>query len=398
VKPDCTILFRLVAFAVGVCFVCSVSVAADGWAEYQAAKQKALVPLQAQYERIVAAHRDDPAVRKYQERLGLVDEVAAQVLKALDAISAASAASVMDTVSGDPAGVKPLAADVQGHPASDALRIFASYRSVFEEELLGPNLPEEDQVALRKYASLGMSVAAASVAERGPMIQTVATSDEFARQAVCLAAVLPLLSVRDDKWFKAEIESLPGWMRTAPNYQALEMLSLRAQRPLTAWQFALPGGQPPTGRGDRLGYMLSSVARLVGGRDYGAATFCCSTGAQFAKAADAPSMAAAFDLEFARVLGSSGRPSEAAAKAKTVLSDYPNTELWGRAAVLRLRYLCQAGLFEHVLAEAVSLRRDRRCRDYLPPILYIQWVASGKLQHRPHPKRSWRAWKSPPAA
>lgn len=84
--------------------VCSAGATADAWAEYQAAKQRALAPLQAEYDRIVAAHKDDPAVRKCQERLELVDEVAARVLRGLDAISAASSASVLVGASGEPGG------------------------------------------------------------------------------------------------------------------------------------------------------------------------------------------------------------------------------------------------------------------------------------------------------
>jgi hypothetical protein len=359
VRRGSTTMFRLCAVVAFVAMVCPVAVAGGSWADYQAAKQKALAPLQAEFERIVAAHKEDPAVRKYRERLGLVDEVAARVLRALDAINVASAAGIAGSALGDQGGTEPPSADAGGLPVPDALRLLAEYGSAFEEELLVPDLPQEEQAALWTYVDVGMSETVAQMAERAQVVHAGAPAEELAHQALCLAVSLPLLNTRDGEWSTRETEALPEWMRTPQNCQALEAFSLRARRPLAAWQFALRAPAQPATTGDRAEYLLACVARGVEMRDYGAAAACCNAGIAFAKAGADDDGAAEFSVALAEVCGAGGNPSQAAEQLAEALRSYPNAGLWGDAATLRLRCLYEGGRFDEVLVEVSSRTSDR---------------------------------------
>jgi hypothetical protein len=357
-------------------FVCSAGATADAWADYLAAKQKALAPLQADYDRIVAAHRDDPAIQKYRERLGLVDEVAGRILRGLDAISAASAAGIAGSALGDLGGTEPPSADAGGLPVPDALRLLAEYGSAFEEELLVPDLTQEGQNALRTYADLSMSAASAQVAERAQMVHASAPTEELARQTLCLAVALPLLGTRDDRWSPAVTEALPDWVRVPASYGALEAFALLADRPLTAYLFS-PRGLTQTAEPESaLDYLRSAAKRMAERRDYRAAS-CCLIGAMaIAKEAGQNEMAMSLGLEQAEALSMGGNHGTAAEQAQRLLVEYPSSGQYGKAVVLRLRYLYLEGGDGDVLEGAQVARRDQKCRGSLPQVLYLAWAAS----------------------
>jgi hypothetical protein len=375
-KRSCTTFPNLAAFLAGACLVGSLSATGDALTEYRAAKQKALAPVQAEYERIVAAHRDDPAVREYQERLALVDEVTWRVLKALDAISAASAASVAGSALGDPDGGNPLASDSEGLPTAEPVRIVADYRSAFEEELPVPTFPEEDQAALRKYAGLGMSVAAAAVAERGRIVHMTATSDELARQALCLAVALPLLGTRDDRWAKAETVSLPRWMREAGDHTMLEDFFLRSSRPLTAYQFSAHTRNHATGMATSLDYLRSVGRRMSAEREYRAAISCLGAAIGIAKSAGQTSEAILFAMEEAEALQMAGNTEVAAATMGRCLAECSGSPHYARVAMLRLKYLYLAGQHDLLVREAPIYRAEQQCIEYAPQLLYLEWAAT----------------------
>jgi outer membrane protein assembly factor BamD (BamD/ComL family) len=49
--------------------------------------------------------------------------------------------------------------------------------------------------------------------------------------------------------------------------------------------------------------------------------------------------------------------------------------VFGRAAMLRMKYLYEANRFAAILDEAPPLRDDARCKLFVPQILYLQWVS-----------------------
>ena len=55
---------------------------------------------------------------------------------------------------------------------------------------------------------------------------------------------------------------------------------------------------------------------------------------------------------------------------------------WGKTVVARLTCLYKAEAFEDVVKEVEKNLSDPRCKDYLPQLTYVDWVASRRLNKR----------------
>lgn|GEM_PF-2981674 len=382
-KRDATILLSFAALLGAGYLVCPVGAAADAWADYQAAKQKALAPLQADYDRIIAARKDDPAVQKCRERVGLVDEVALRVLAALDALDAASAAGVAAAALTDPDGVKPVDRGSGGPPVCGALCLLAEYGGAFVDELPPSAIPQDERAALREYVSTGLKAAALSVAERGRIVHLTVAAEDGTRQVVWLVAILPLLGTSDGEWTQDETESLPEWVRRPSGLAALEGLALQAHRPLTASVFSQHVDDEKEGApSGAVRYLQAKGREARASRDFAAAVQCFRAGASVAEKAGDESGALACLCQLAETLSVSGDHAAGAAHVAATMARHPDSPEYGRLVVLRMKYLYRAEDLGNLWQEAQAAREEERCQQVLPELLYVSWLTARRLNRQ----------------
>jgi tetratricopeptide (TPR) repeat protein len=376
---------HLLAFLAVACLVCSAAAAVDSLAEYQAAKQKALAPLQADYDRIVAAHGDDPVVRKYQERLERLDEVAARVIEGLSACQRAAQQDVVGDV------VDPLPADARkpsiGNPATDgtgdAIQMLAEYDACFAEGLPVPGFFRKNRAPLAAYLTEATGFAIKAIQAKGGTLFATTTDRPTVDRICQLCVVLPLLQVRDADWSAKQIGSLPEWLREPGCLLAVESLCLHAGRPLSAYQTFLWRNAPAGAGTAGAEYMLMSGKKMREERDLAAAACCFRTGLSLAGQAGDPALQAQLHIGLAEALYETGRPMEAAEELKGIRGASPVQQFHCDAVVLRLKYLFSGGEFPRVLAEAPALIQDKGYETVWPEASFILWLAllrSGKPQ------------------
>jgi hypothetical protein len=191
--------------------------------------------------------------------------------------------------------------------------------------------------------------------------------------------------VPDEQWSAHDIESLPDWMRSPENLRVIEDFALRVRRPFTAYQTALYGHSQDKNNQEAApaysDYCLKAAGRMEGIREYHAGMCCLRVGIKQAESEGNSRAAVALRFKLADVLETTGHTPLSAEEMKSVLGKYPKSDDWGKAALLRLKYLYSAGILAQVVREAPRYQADERCARYLPQIIYVSWVTNRREAH-----------------
>jgi tetratricopeptide (TPR) repeat protein len=344
---------------------------AGGKVDFIRHKRAALAALDPQRSRITAKYEDDWRLRQFFDRVALIDEVSELLIERFASVRSTSFDDLLEGVMDRPQSASRGVASTMS-----ASEILAQYAARFAEPLPTPSVTDEELGFLRHYYDACAKVAGQYIAARGEIV--LAVGEESAADVLELSVVVPFLHISDQDWASEDVDELPSWMTTPENLAALETFAIRVRRPRTAFRFAewrrskhAPDSSPPLSLGS---YLTEMARRMMDSQEYHAGIQCLKVAIE--NTDGQPEVADEVDLRFqlAKVYEKIGHASLAAGQMREVTQCHPKTPSWGKAAMLRLKYLYEAGLFTRIIEEAPVYQADQRCEPYLPQILYIAWV------------------------
>jgi tetratricopeptide (TPR) repeat protein len=349
--------------------------------QFSTCKREALSPLEPQMQHIRDTYKDDPAFKMFLERLNLIDKVGALLMQNFQSTKSSTLDDVLSRsfkVSQKPSDKGP------GTTLMSASDVIAEYKDVFAAGLPFPPVTKDELNCLRKYYDATSRAVGNYIADHGRVIAAI--DKERAPSILYLCLVMSFLHVGDENWSQADVQSLRDWMKDSKNLRSIEDFSFQVRRPFTAYQVALfarqQGGKKPTDELSYADYLKEAAARLTGNRDYQGAMVCLKAAIEQKQAAGPSEDIVALRFALADVLSKTGHGAMSADEVKTILDGRPDSPDWGKAAMLRLKYLYEAGLFDKVAEETPKFREDKRCEKYLPQIIYIAWVTH-RRENRP---------------
>ncbi len=351
---------------------------ADQVRSYQNFKQNALAPLANRFDQIIAVHKDDGALETFLHRMNLIDTIAHLLVKSFESTRSDSLDSllgdIVDISNASPRTFSPIR-------AMRAAEILSEYTSHFSETISLSSLTKEEISFLRNYYDTLAKMAGEFIAQRGKMVSAINKQSGVDILELCM--VMPFLHLSDQQWTAENIEALPKWMKTEDNIAALERFALQVRRPFTAYQFSLFNRKPDTSDKDQEfaypDYLLAAAESRIKHRDYHVAIHCIRIGIEQAEQAKKQETAVKLHFRLSDLLTNIGHPDLAAKKMLKLMESYPKCPDWGKAAMLRIKYLYEAADFKTIASEADKYKSDSRCNDYLAQILYISWVTHRRL-------------------
>lgn len=343
---------------------------ADEIQKYTAYKQTLLQPTQEDYARILAKYASDSKMKQFQDRLNLIDQVSAVLIKRLEATRSQSMreafGDIIGTATTTPAArVKP--------PAMDARDIYTEHVGRFAADLPAPPVTEQELAVLRKRYDLSLRCAEEFILKYG---QSAAAIDNTTETSVLeLYLVMAFLHVPDQQWGQASIEALPDWVRKAGPLKVFEEFALRLRRPATAMEFARYGHANQWNEQTICAYLMEKARQFSKGlAQYDVSISCYRQAIAVAERGRQQELALKVRLELAELLSVMQHPELSAAEMKEAMKADGQASEWPRAAMLRLKYLYDAKDHDAILQEAPVLQADKRSEPSLPQIMYISWV------------------------
>ncbi len=350
---------------------------ADRVGSYQNFKQDALGPLASRYDQIIAVHKDDGALETFLRRVNLIDTIANLLVKSFESTRSDS----LDSLLGDIVDISDAHRTSSPIRAMRAAEILSEYTSHFTKTISFSLLTKEEIAFLRNYYDTLAKMAGEFIAQRGKMVSAINKQSGVDILELCM--VMPFLHLSDQQWTAENIKALPKWMKTGDNIAALEEFALRVRRPFTAYQFSLFNRNSGTSDKDQefaySEYLLAAVESRIKHRDYHVAIHCIRIGIEQAEQAKKQETAVKLHFRLSDLLTNIGHPDLAAKKMLKLMKSYPKCLDWGKAAMLRIKYLYEAADFKTIASEADKYKSDSRCNDYLAQILYISWVTHRRL-------------------
>lgn len=348
---------------------------------YPSMRRRAVAPVQADFDALVSARADHPAVRAHVARIGqvdrLVDELAAKLSR--------SRASLLDDMLGEIDGLaapkpakQPRRRRQKGPPPvkrAAGIRgddVLTEYAPHFATPIDPRGLTEAEQEVIERYAGAVMQAAADHVFELGRI--ATAVSGESVADVAELCAVIPLLQHRDEQWTPETADRLPKWLMETDSARVIERFALRTARYTAAFSVASAADRQAAERSmDE--YLVQAANALTRDQVYTSAVGCWQ---QLIARADQQGDADAgvsYRFQLAELLADTGQPQLAAEHVSTIVDLGPAPKTYGKAAMLRLKYLYEAGKIDDVVAQGPRLADTPACRFYRPQILYVTWVA-----------------------
>lgn len=337
---------------------------------YAAHKREQLSALHAEFTREYKAYEHDDAVIQTREKLELIDEAANFLLKSLQTTESTTYENILN---GSIDVVKDEATEKPEETSGNALELYMEFADRLSAGLPSGSVGQKRLSFLRKYCNAALDCAVEYVRRR---TEIAAAADENARREVLeLSVVLPFLKVPDEKWSSKNIEALPKWANRPEDRKLWEEFALSVRRPLTALQFAQYGESKPWNADKALRYYVVR-ARLLTERSsqYSAGIQCFRASIDVAESNGRDDSAMSIRQELAKTFHQIGHPRLAAATVKEAMDLHPESSSWGKAAMLRLRYLYEAGEHVTIINEGPNYQTDVRCAKYHPQVIYVLWV------------------------
>jgi len=198
------------------------------------------------------------------------------------------------------------------------------------------------------------------------------------------ATLVPLLRHGDATWNKEMAARLPEWMRKEQSLQAAEYVCLAVARPKAAyhlWAYQVSGDPQETpAPGTYLANLHRRANACFGSKDFlkGLAILKATIVLADAEGMTAEAVKSRFRL--AEVYTMYGHSQLAAEEIKLVVTAYPNHKEHGRAVLMRLKYLYDAGDYDEIVHETPAFLEDKAAAGFRPQIIYIAWVANLRLK------------------
>jgi tetratricopeptide (TPR) repeat protein len=194
------------------------------------------------------------------------------------------------------------------------------------------------------------------------------------------SSLVLLLHHKDEDWNRKLIGSFPEWMRSMQSLKAAEYICLSVARPLAAYQ--LWGYQVSGDREEvlELNSYLTNLHRRAnacfGSKDFLKGIAIIKSIVVLSEAKGMIDEAVKSHFRLAEVYTMYGHSQMAADEMKLMMTDYPAHKEYGKAVLMRLRYLYQSGMYEKILEETPALLKEKASGNYHPQIIYIAWVTN----------------------
>ncbi len=363
-------------YALLMCTICcgqTVS-AGRGKSDPLAVRQAACEKIQASYDAIASANPRDPAIQEITAQLALLDDTCRDLLRQIGIYKTAFLNRSLATVS-DSGEKNARRANI------DSIQLIEIKTAAWPRRKGASKLNQADLNMVQDYYAISVRALTQLVQSRAQACITATT--EATHEVVRLGVVLPLLTTTDDSWASLQAQNIPAWMVKPDYVRSLEAMALRIQRPRTAMAIS-NSGRPAvsdTAANAELqyaNYLQSGANSMLRDRQYALAITYLRQAAMIANVNQDAELSAALRFQIAEVLGGTDSAQAAAEEIKAVMADSALSHTYGKAAMLRLKYLYQGNQNSQVIEEARRYQADSRCAGFLPQIYYIAWVSARK--------------------
>ncbi len=336
--------------------------------EVKLIRQNACAALQTDFDSAAARLAGDARFQAYQERLARLEAVATQILKDLTIYRAAFIKRNLATIgnSADESTAKPV----------EALKLMADNQAALSSPLPLPG-GDADQKLLLTYYDTALAAIKKVILSRA---QENARDKEMA-EIQRLAFVLPLLHCTDETGDR-EVEQVPAWLKRPDTAAVLEEFALNFRRPLTAYvlsKLATPAGAAEKDPNAYVNYVEKAADKALRSKDYPGGLQLLNAASQSAALANLSDRYMELRFRIAEVNSATGATRKAIEELEQIKRAAPVDQVYGKAAMLHLKYMYGAGNFKQILIDTLAYRNDKRCESYIPQILYISWLASQRI-------------------
>ena len=355
-------------FLIGFVIILTVPlkpVLADEVQAFREHQTKSLEAIRASYEQIKAEYPDNADLKKFEERIATIDELAVQIIRQFKSVKFQAMQNMMALDIALPA---PANKQVKSLSAADLL---LQYQDRFSQPLPTPEIDPSQLPVLKEYYDKAIQSAMDFITPRGCSAAIV--NKATAADTLGLAMVIHFLHIGDANWNKAYIERLPDLMKKPATLETLEEVCLKLLRPRTAYQFYL---YRTGNEGFDSDYFLQSSDRLLSKNEYLSTIRSLTAGLEIANEMNGKEKAAPLAIKLADVYYTMGHLSLAIEAMEEVLQQGPQYGGYCKAAALQLKYLYEDGRYKDVTAKASSYLDKNVCEGYQPEILYIAWLAT----------------------
>jgi hypothetical protein len=345
--------------------------------DFSAFRRQEMAGIEAELGAIPAGDADDQCVSAARSAAKDTEAVVGQVMECFDRVRSRAVGSMVNETIGV-SSQEPSRAVAISH-ADQVRDAYIKYqeRLARDVEAASGDAPEAELAS--QYIGATLATAEEFVLAQAAEIEALGEGTVAAEWATLVL----LLRHGDAAWDKQMVARLPEWMRKTQSLQAAEYVCLTVARPAAAyqlWACRMSGDQQEE---LGLGAYLSSLHRRAnacfGSKDFlkGLAILKATIVLADAKGMTDEAVKARFHL--AEVYLMYGHSQLAADEMKLVATAYPNHKEHGRAVLMRLKYLYDAGGYDEIAQETPSLLEDKAAADFKPQIIYIAWVANLRL-------------------
>jgi len=328
--------------------------------------------LQAEFDAIVAQKKDDPSIKALADRLAAIEEATRVAETAL----AGSRGKALDEIVQTAPGRAPAAKPVEITPAD----LLGRFGRRFAVPIPPMPIADPQREHLRELYKYRVNAAVEQLSVQAVRIAAVNASR--AENAFGLALIPLWLSIPDDEWSFATTNLLPERLCKQHILAICERAALSARRPCTAFSFGLHADNKSESDATPaafITYVRKATPVLTRNKRYDDALACLAAGTKAAHAVDTAT-ADEIALDYAQLLSDVNRPVDAATALKPLVDGKHDRPSFGRAVVLRLKFLYQANDHKSVMAEYRPFLDYPETKDFAPQILYIAWCAARQAQ------------------
>jgi hypothetical protein len=321
-------------------------------------------------------------VHAVQQRLAAMDNVADAVLGDLHLHHSAFLDQSLATVDGSSSP------EADAPRLIGAARIVETYRAAFQTLADSPAPNSADRAAVEKYLDVGSQTLTTFIQSRARACLSVVGAD--APEITRLSFVLEMLTTDPDQTPFARPPRLPTWMNHPKESRVLQTFAVQSGYPRIA--FALSRASSTTAPADLsaeyLSFLKHAADATLRSANNDAALVCLRDAITVAQSLKDDAQAPQLSFRMAEVLETVRGPQAAAVEMAQLRSRRANPDDYGRASMLRLKYLQEAGQYDILISEASADLNEQKCAAYLPQIMYAAWITARK--HKPAEAESWK--------
>lgn len=334
-------------------------------------RNKEMAEIEAKLESIPASDANDPLVSTAKSVAKDTDAIVAEVMESLNSIRMATMGS---EAVGDPP--RKTSTAINASQANQVRDVYVRYHDRINKNVTLVSVDTPEGKIAKEYINATLAVAENYILNEAGKIKDLGADIIAAEWAM----LLPLLHHGDSAWNIEWISNLPVWIKNTQSMNAAEYICLAVGCPKAAyqlWAFHVSDGKDETLKVENyLANLHRRANACFGSKDF-------LKGINILKSiiilADTEGMideAVKSHFRLAEVYTMYGHSQMAADEMKLMMKDYPTHKEYGKAVLMRLRYLYQSGMFEKILEETPTLLKDNASENYRPQIIYIAWVTN----------------------